>query len=311
MSRHHIWSESVPVLWPVLWIVTTLVAAAAQTARNAMQNSLTAELGTLGATQVRFIYGLPFSLVFLAVASGVTGAGVPHPNGPFLMFTSVGALAQIIATALLLAAMRERSFSVATAFTKTEAVQVAIFGLIVLGDELSLARVIAILIATAGVFLIAVKRGEQWTAGGVRPALYGVAAGGLYAIAAVGFRGGILSLDGGDFYMRATTTLVWALALQSATLGLWMLVYRRAALFKSFALWRQSLFAGFMGAFASQFWFLGFSLTSAANVRTLGLIEVIFAQIVSRRVFSQVASARELAGMALVVTGVAVLLAAV
>ena len=306
MSRHHIWSETVPVLW----IVTTLVAAAAQTARNAMQNSLTAELGTMGATQVRFIYGLPFSLVFLAVASGVTGAGVPDSNGAFLMFTAVGALAQIIATALLLAAMRERSFSVATAFTKTEAVQVAIFGLAVLGDELSLTRVVAILIATAGVFLIAVKRDQHWTAGSLRPALYGVASGGLYAIAAVGFRGGILSLDGGDFYMRATTTLVWSLALQSATLGLWMLVYRRAALFKSFTLWRQSLFAGFMGAFASQFWFLGFSLTSAANVRTLGLIEVIFAQIVSRRVFSQVASVRELAGMALVVIGVAVLLAA-
>jgi drug/metabolite transporter (DMT)-like permease len=74
-------------------------------------------------------------------------------------------------------------------------------------------------------------------------------------------------------------------------------------------MWRQSSFAGFMGALASQFWFLGFSLTSAANVRTLGLLEVIFAQIVSQRLFSQALSWRELAGMALVVAGVGLLLA--
>lgn len=93
-------------------------------------------------------------------------------------------------------------------------------------------------------------------------------------------------------------------------LGLWMSLFMRAALMKSLALWRQSLFAGFMGAFASQFWFLGFSLTSAANVRTLGLVEVLFAQAVSHRLFAQAATRRELGGMALVVAGVALLLTA-
>jgi drug/metabolite transporter (DMT)-like permease len=219
-------------------------------------------------------------------------------------------VAQIVGTALLLAAMQLRSFSVATAFGKTEAVQVAVFGLLILGDVLTPLRAVAILIATAGVFLIAVKPGERWDTEALRPALYGVASGGLYAIAAVGFRGGILALDDGAFFLRATTTLVWSLGIQAALLGVWMAVFDRENLLKSFTLWRQSLFAGFMGAFASQFWFLGFSLTSAANVRTLGLIEVLFAQVVSRRVFAEVASVRELAGMALVVAGVGVLLLA-
>ena len=142
----------------MLWIFATLVAASAQTARNAMQNSLTASLGTLGATQVRFVYGLPFALIFLGLVVAISGASVPAANGRFLVFTLSGAMAQIIATALLLSAMRERSFSVATAFTKTEAVQVAIFGLIILGDDLSVLRAVAILLSTAGVFLIAVKR---------------------------------------------------------------------------------------------------------------------------------------------------------
>src|SRR5690606_1268625 len=130
-------------------------------------------------------------------------------------------VAQIVATALLLAAMRERSFSVATAFTKTEAVQVAVFGLVVLGDHLTWARAAAIVVATAGVFLIAVKPNERWRGEALRPALFGIASGGLYAIAAVGFRGGILALDGeAVFFMRATTTLVWSLAIQSLVLGL-------------------------------------------------------------------------------------------
>jgi drug/metabolite transporter (DMT)-like permease len=206
--------------------------------------------------------------------------------------------------------MRERSFSVATAFGKTEAVQVAVFGLIILGEALTVWRGFAIVVATAGVFLIAVKPGEKWNVAALRPALLGIASGGFYAIAAVGFRGGILALDDGVYFVRATTTLVWSLGIQTLILGIWMSLFMRAALMKSLTLWRQSLFAGFMGAFASQFWFLGFSLTSAANVRTLGLIEVLFAQAVSHRLFAEPATDRELTGMALVVAGVALLLMA-
>jgi drug/metabolite transporter (DMT)-like permease len=294
----------------MLWVLTTLIAAAAQTARNAMQSSLTARLGTIGATQVRFLYGFPFALAFLAIVMLVAGETAPGPNVTFLSFTVGGAVAQIFGTALLLAAMQLRSFSVATAFGKTEAVQVAVFGLVILGDALTLLRVAAILVATAGVFLIAVKPGQKWDAESLRPALFGIASGGLYAIAAVGFRGGILALGDAPYFLRATTTLAWSLGIQATLLGVWMAGFDRENLLKSLALWRQSLFAGFMGAFASQFWFLGFSLTTAANVRTLGLVEVLFAQAVSRRFFAEVASLRELSGMALVVVGVGVLLLA-
>ncbi|MEQ1754939.1 MAG: DMT family transporter [Micropepsaceae bacterium] len=293
----------------MLWVLTTLAAAAGQTARNAMQSSLTAKLGTLGATQVRFVYGFPFSVLFLAAVVAFSGEAVPAPGARFLIFTASGAIAQILGTVCLLAAMRDRSFSVATAFTKTEAVQVALFGLVILGDELSWMRAVAIVVATAGVLLIAFKPGEKLTRASLRPALYGIASGGLYAIAAVGFRGGILALDSGAYFVRASTTLVWSLAIQSVLLGGWMLAFQRASFFLSFSVWRQSLFAGLMGAFASQCWFLGFSLTSAANVRTLGLVEVLFAQAVSRRVFSQSTTWRELAGMTLVLVGVGLLLA--
>ena len=295
----------------MLWILATLVAAGAQTARNAMQSSLTASLGTLGATQVRFVYGLPFAIAFLGIAAAVAAASVPAPTRAFLAFTAGGAIAQIAGTALLLAAMRVRSFSVATAFNKTEAVQVAIFGVVLLGEHLTLVGAAAIVLATAGVVLTAAKPGVSLKSGGARPVLYGLASGACFAIASVGFRGGILELGNGVYYLRAASTLVWALTLQALLLGAWMMLFARRALLASFELWRQSLVAGFFGAFASQFWFLGFSLTAAANVRALGLVEVVFAHAVAHRVFAQRATAREAAGMGLVAAGVALLLLAV
>jgi len=51
-----------PPAW--LWIACTVAAAGFQTARNAMQRSLTDRLGTVGATHVRFLFGLPFGLLF-------------------------------------------------------------------------------------------------------------------------------------------------------------------------------------------------------------------------------------------------------
>jgi drug/metabolite transporter (DMT)-like permease len=292
----------------VLWILATLVAAGAQTARNAMQSTLTASLGTLGATQVRFVYGLPFAAAFLALAAAVAGSGVPEPTVTFLAYTAGGATAQIVGTALLLAAMQARSFAVATTFNKTEAVQVAIFGVALLGEHLTLAGAAAIFVATAGVVLVAAKPGLKLRGSGMRPVVYGIASGGCFAIASVGVRGGILELGSDAYYLRAAATLVCALAFQAVLLGLWMALFARRALLASLALWRQSLVAGFFGAFASQFWFLGFSLTAAANVKALGLVEVVFAQVVAHRVFAQRATAREAAGMALVVAGVALLL---
>lgn len=285
-----------------------MIAAASQTARNAMQSNLATALGTLGATQVRFLYGFPFAVVFLLVAAGIAGAAVPDATPGFLAYTLSGALAQIAGTALLLAAMRERSFSVVTAFNKTEAVQVAIFGIVILGEHLSLARAVAIVLATTGVVLAAARPAAGGSTRSLRPALFGVASGAMFALASVGFRGGIVALGDSVYYVRAATTLVWSLGLQAVLLGAWLALFARASLVGSFTLWRPSLLAGFFGAFASQFWFLGFSLTAAANVRTLGLVEVLFAQVVAHRLLRQRVTWREAAGLTLVVTGVAMLL---
>jgi drug/metabolite transporter (DMT)-like permease len=293
----------------LLWVPATLAAAAAQTARNATQRSLTQTIGTVGATQVRFLYGFPFALLALAAVRLALGEAIPGPNPRFLLFLAGGAVAQILATALMLAAMRERSFSVVTATIKTEPVQTAVFGLVLLGDRLTPVTGLAIVIATVGVIAMTTKPGVA-AGGSVRPILFGLVAGACFALAAIGFRGAILSLDEGSALMRATTTLAFSLGVQTAMLLAWMLAFDRKALAGSFQVWRSSVGAGFLGALASQFWFIGFSLTTAANVRTLALVEVLMAQAVSHRLFSQTTTRREILGMTLIVVGVALLMAA-
>src|ERR1019366_8163094 len=218
----------------MLWAVFTLIAAAAQTARNAMQRELTATLGTVGATHVRFLFGFPFALIFLAGVLLVTGSALPHPGLAFWPWVIAGAFTQIAATALMLSAMGERSFVVAYAYIKTEPVQVALFGLIFLGDSVTLLAAAAILI--------------------------GLGSGCMFALAAITFRGAILALQHPDFVLAATFTLAVGLVLQAALLSLYLWLRDPKVLYDIMRAWRPSLFAGFMGALASQFWFLAFAI---------------------------------------------------
>jgi drug/metabolite transporter (DMT)-like permease len=290
----------------MLWAIFTLIAAAAQTARNAMQRELTATLGTVGATHVRFLFGFPFALLFLPGVMFFAGYGLPHPPAAFWPWVIAGAVAQIAATATMLSVMGERSFVVAYAYIKTEPVQVALFGLIFLGDKITLLAAAAILIATTGVIIISLKPGAS-QAVTMRSTFIGILSGALFALAAVGYRGAILSLALPHFVMAATFTLAVGLVLQAVMLTSYLALYDPRVLAAIAKAWRPSLFAGFMGAFASEFWFLGFAITSAANVRTLALVEVLFAQGVSKFIFKQPTTKREAAGIVLVVIGVALL----
>jgi drug/metabolite transporter (DMT)-like permease len=290
----------------MLWAVFTLIAAAAQTARNAMQRELTATLGTVGATHVRFLFGFPFALIFLAGVLLVTGSALPHPGLAFWPWVIAGAFTQIAATALMLSAMGERSFVVAYAYIKTEPVQVALFGLIFLGDSVTPLAAAAILIATAGVIVISLKPGAG-SVSTTRSTLIGLGSGCMFALAAITFRGAILALQHPDFVLAATFTLAVGLVLQAALLSLYLWLRDPKVLYDIMRAWRPSLFAGFMGALASQFWFLAFAIATAASVRTLALVEVLFAQAISKFIFKQPTTVREGVGIVLVVIGVALL----
>ncbi|QQN64729.1 EamA family transporter [Bradyrhizobium diazoefficiens] len=290
-----------------LWIPFTVIAALGQVARNAMQRLLTKPLGTWGATNIRFLFGFPFSLLFLGVVLVATGDHLGMPPTVFWPWLLLGALSQIIATGLMLLAMNDRSFVVTTAYLKTEAIQTAIFGFVFLGDHLIWLKVLAIVIATVGVVITALRLGGDKSFAELKPTMTGLVAAAAFALSAVGFRGAIINVTGVSFVTAASFTLVLGLFVQTLILTIYLLWRAPKVLQGILGMWRPSMLAGFTGAFASQFWFLAFALTAAANVRTLALIEVLFAQAVAYYSFKQPIAPREIIGIALIVAGVALL----
>jgi drug/metabolite transporter (DMT)-like permease len=206
--------------------------------------------------------------------------------------------------------MKQKSFVVTTALIKIEPVHVALFGLVFLGDALSWPLAFAILIACSGVLIMSwpQQQAGALTEGGWGPIALGLASGAMFGISAIGYRGGILALEHPNFVVAATTTLSVGLIMQTIVLTAYLWLFDRERLMAIFRAWRPSVLAGFMGAFASQMWFLAFALESAAKVRTLALVEIFFAQLVSRSLFKQGLASREGVGIGLVVVGVIILL---
>jgi drug/metabolite transporter (DMT)-like permease len=299
------------VTHPYLWVPFTLLAATGQVSRNALQSGLVKEIGTLGATQVRFVYGLPFAALFLALFVAVSGEALPVPSQGALAWIALGAVAQIGATALMLEVMARREFGVAYAYIKTEPVTVALLGLVLIGDRLPWLGWAAVVVVTVGVVLSSLRPGDgtaklaEW-----RPVVIGVASGALFGLSAIAFRAGIEAVPAGSFMMRSLAMLVVSLAFQSGMLLAWFALRGAAPLAASFGHWRISTGAGALGALASAGWFVAFSLTPAANVRTLGLIEMPIVALVARQVSGKWLSPREATGFALITLGVAALLLA-
>jgi drug/metabolite transporter (DMT)-like permease len=177
---------------------------------------------------------------------------------------------------------------------------VALFGFLFLRDPVTWAMAGAIGLSMAGVLLISLKP-DVLSAPGWRPAALGLASAALFALSAIAYRGAILALAG-PYGMAATFSLA-SLLLQTLMLWPYLIVRQRQTLAAIFRLWRPSLLAGFAGAAASEFWFLAFALATAASVRTLALIEIVFAQGVSRFVFRHNTTPREALGIAVLVAG--------
>jgi drug/metabolite transporter (DMT)-like permease len=178
-----------------LWIPLAVAAAFFQNLRSALQKRLRDRLSVWGATAARFVFAAPLALAVCAVLLAARGEAPPAPNPAFLAYAVAGGLAQILATGLLVHLFSFRNFTVAGALTKTEPVQTAVLGVALLGDRLSWAATGAILVSLAGVLLISTPpgraRGEPWLD---RRAGLGIAAGGLFGLSAVAYRGATLAL---------------------------------------------------------------------------------------------------------------------
>ena len=281
----------------MLWAVFTVIAAAAQTARNAMQRELTATLGTVGATHVRFLFGFPFAILFLIGVCVVTDRAAASAGLVYWPWIVLGFMAQIAATAMMLAAMNDRSFVVTIAYIKTEPVQVALFGLILLGDKVTPLLALAIVIATAGVVVMSLKPGAAQS-GGFKPTLMGscpAACSGCRrsAIAAPFYRSDCRQFRaGGDLHADGRAGLPGGAAVGLAG---WRDPKRAES-----DLSRPGSRRWWPASWArsprnSGFWLLRLPRRQACA--RLALVEGLFAQGISKFVFKQPTNAREIVGI--------------
>jgi drug/metabolite transporter (DMT)-like permease len=297
----------------LLWIPLTIAAAFMQNVRSALQKHLKERLSTTGATFVRFGYGFPFALLYLGGLAAFTDLAVPQLNPRFIAIVMVGGLAQIAATALLVSLFDKRNFAVGTTYSKTETVQAAIFGLIFLGEAVSLNAAVGILVSLAGVIVISAARSPaglraiatSWTE---RPALIGLASGASFGIAAVSYRGAALSLGGDGFLMQAAVTLAFVLVFQTLVMAAYMAVREPTELRASLAAWRIAVWVGLSGAVASIGWFTAMTIQQAALVRALGQIELVFTLSASTLIFRERILRMELIGIILVIAGIVILI---
>ncbi|MDF1774914.1 MAG: DMT family transporter [Rhizobiaceae bacterium] len=294
------------------WIPITIAAAFLQNVRSAMQKHLKGVMGTTGATFVRFGFGFPFALLFVAVLHLGFDMSLPRWNTAFVLWALLGGVSQIVSTLLLVYLFSFRNFTVGTAYSRTEPAQAAFFGLLFLGETVSAASLFAIAISVMGVMLISVARSVvSWkslvTSVLSRTALIGLASGTGFGVSAVAYRAASLSLGGPNFMMQAAVTLAFVIIFQTCVMLIWMILRDRGELVRIAAAWKPALVVGIAGATASFGWFMAMTLQQAAYVKVLAQVEIIFTFASSVFIFKESINRLEILGTLLIVAGVVAL----
>ena len=287
----------------MLWILLTAAAAPLQVARNALQRGLIGDAGPWGATLVRFLFGLPFSISIFAIVALMTHGAQPHFGWPFFAAILIGATAQVGATAALLLAMHRSGFAVATFMQQSSLPLGAVVGLVLFHDALGRAEWAGIAATTAGLAVLSWPKAED-TRGATLGSLFGLASGLAFSFALNGYRQAGLALEPRHPIYAATAGVVVAQTYQTLMLGSALAIWRPAALRAVVASWRQSLGAGFCGAAASACWFAALAMAPAGPVRAVGVLEAPIAAAAGRRLFKEKLTLRQMAGGVLTAVGV-------
>jgi len=289
-----------------IWVIVSILAAGVQTLRFMLQKQLKGlGLSTGGATFARFLFAAPLAGLALAAVLLGLGVQVPNVNGWFFAYAILGGIAQIVGTFCVVALFSRRSFAVGIAFTNTETVQVALLSVVLLGEGVSAAGWAAIIVGTVAIVVLSRpehgwRGGLVWNAG----AGLGVLAGGMFGLAAIGYRGATLQVEIDIPLIRALLALVCATSFQAVLMTLWLIWREPGEVTRVLRSWRKTALVGLTGVLGSAGWFYAFSLQNAAYVRSVGQIELIFSILISILVFRERPSKTEVAGMVLLTASI-------
>ncbi|MBH67399.1 MAG: hypothetical protein CMM58_03510 [Rhodospirillaceae bacterium] len=289
-----------------------VLAAALQTARNAGQKHLSASLSTLSTTWVRFGFGLPFAAVYVAILWKVSSPSILVFDENFLPLCFLASLCQLAGTALLIVLFRLRNFAIGSTYVRSEAIIAAFVGVLFFEEILDFAGWIAVTISVSGVILISIAKIELGAEKIARvlsdpSAGIGLLCGLSFGVGSFFIRQASLSFENPNFLLTAAITLLTLLVIQTFSLGLCILIWKRSDFWEIVHMWRPSLFVGITSVLGSIGWFTAMTIQLVAYVKALAQIEFIFALLVSWFIFGERSSKFELLGIVLVAAGILVL----
>lgn len=136
-----------------IWIGFTLVAVVMQSVRTAGQKQIAGSISIPATTLVRFLFGLPFAVVYFLFLKNNYQLEVINLDWSFFRSASLAAVSQIFATVFLVKALTVRNFAVGTALAKTEAIMTAIIGAWFFSATLSFVAYLAVVLGVFGVLV--------------------------------------------------------------------------------------------------------------------------------------------------------------
>ncbi len=290
-----------------LWIYFTLLAALMQAVRTAGQKKLTQHLNAMATTGVRYIYALPFALLYLYWMLDYRELAMPTLNAQFLQYVLVACVMQIIGTVCLVAAFNYRNFAVATSLAKTEAIQVAVVGVLLFSTSLSQLGWVSVIIGVVGVLLLSKVKFTFRDVFQNPGAGFGLASGLALAITTLLIRESSLALNT-DLLLSAAVTLAFMVSVQSFISFIYIYVQDSQQLKLMVSHWRLCLFVGITSVVGSIGWFTAASFQNAAYVKALGQVEFFITLFITYRIFREKISLIEYLGMALILISVVILL---
>ena len=293
------------------WVYLSIAAAAFQTIRFMLQKQLSmGALSTGGATFARFFYSAPFVVSLTLIYIFWQGQNMPGFSARFWAYALTGGLAQILATWCVVALFARRNFAVGITFKKTEVIQTALVGLVVLGDRVTMPGMVAIIVGLIGVLILSDMPGGAgyWMRRMINPAAgLGLISGAFFAVSAVAYRGATLEISSADPLLRAGVALAVVTTSQAFGMAVWLAWRERGQIACVWLARRTAVWMGITGMAGSLCWFTAFTLQNAAYVFAVGQIEVIFSMMASVLFFKERISGRELVGIGMLSASIVLL----
>ena len=293
------------------WVTLTLFAALMQSVRTAGQKELATQVSAVASTHVRYLFGLPFALIYLYIVLQTHADEQWQLGARFYIYASAAAVAQILATACLVNVLSKRNFAVGTAFAKTEALITAVLAALLFAEYLSWIAWLTVLIGIFGVLMLNKSLVLSDLFGGgvsfTSATTIGIASGVFFSFTSLFLRQASLSLNVSPI-LAASLTLAYMVCIQTLISGVWVWIEDKQQ-FKTLANNKGlCTFVGITSVLGSIGWFTAMTMQYPALVKALGQIEFIFALILTGGLFKEQNTRRELLGMFFIVASVVILM---